>query len=679
MVVHVVRRLAVISAVLALTLLTPGLSAQSSQDRDAPLPENADYRDWSDEVPAHISVVDGSATLERDGKVEHAEENLVLLAGDRLRTGRGRLEVLFDDGSALHLDENSTVDLMSESLIRLREGRLRLQVARTSRAVEYRIDSAPASAIIRSAGEYRVSLADARSSDPELRVVAMRGSAEVVNDEGRTQVRAGTEVFAAMGRAPSLPYAVNSAAWDAFERWAQRELDARLGVESVRYLPAEVRYYGGSFDHYGSWGYEGDYGGYVWYPRVAVGWRPYSYGRWTFVGRFGWTWVGYDRWSWATHHYGRWGVSAGRWYWVPDRRWAPAWVAWGYAPGYVSWCPLGYNGRAVFGFNYYGGYRDHWSAWTIVPARVFAPNIVVVNHVVRHEAIAPTVRSQFAEARRAPVGPTVVSRAEPLRAPPGPRAVPRNTMQSGAPASLRDGTSGTAAGNSGSSSNSGGFGTANRSTPSRQAAPRDRAIPPTPEVERVNPSRVRPPVVNTPWNGGQDSTSRDPGTSDPRAVSRSRTDDRPADPGRSDSGSRVLRSREPEPPAPSRSTPSRSAAPRWGGSEPRSNDPPEVRSAPPSRSGPSRPSEPPAREPSRSYAEPRGGGSDRPSAPPARSGGGESRSAPPPSAAPPRGGGGESRSAPPSAAPSRGGGGGESRPAPSRGGGQAQPRGRGGV
>ena len=81
-----------------------------------------------------------------------------------------------------------------------------------------------------------------------------------------------------------------------------------------------------AFDRHGDWSYEAPYG-YVWYPRVAVGWRPYHYGKWSYHFQFGWFWVGIDRWSWPTHHYGRWGYSSGGWYWIPDRRWGPAWVA----------------------------------------------------------------------------------------------------------------------------------------------------------------------------------------------------------------------------------------------------------------------------------------------------------------------------------------------------------------
>ncbi len=40
--------------------------------------------------------------------------------------------------------------------------------------------------------------------------------------------------------------------------------------------------------------------------RVAVGWAPYRYGRWTWVDWYGWTWVSYDSWGWAPYHYGRW-------------------------------------------------------------------------------------------------------------------------------------------------------------------------------------------------------------------------------------------------------------------------------------------------------------------------------------------------------------------------------------
>ena len=101
---------------LAALVCAPALYAQSTQ----PEPEGV--------APAHVSYVDGAVTLEREGRSESAPLNMPLLSGDRLRTLEGRVEVLFADGSTLHLDARSTVDVQSDELVRLTEGRLRLNI-----------------------------------------------------------------------------------------------------------------------------------------------------------------------------------------------------------------------------------------------------------------------------------------------------------------------------------------------------------------------------------------------------------------------------------------------------------------------------------------------------------------------------------------------------------------------
>src|SRR5215203_3282408 len=69
--------------------------------------------------PAHISFVDGAAVLERDGQSDSNIQSMPLLAGDRVRTQGARVEVLFADGSALHLDANTVVDFQSDDVVRL--------------------------------------------------------------------------------------------------------------------------------------------------------------------------------------------------------------------------------------------------------------------------------------------------------------------------------------------------------------------------------------------------------------------------------------------------------------------------------------------------------------------------------------------------------------------------------
>ena len=113
------------------------------------------------EAPAHLSFVDGSVSLEREGQAQDATSGLPLLPGDQLRSTSGRLEILFPDGSALHLDEYSAIELLSETLLRMTEGRVLLIVAGAAdpeRAVRYQIDTPVASAVTDGPGEFRVAL-----------------------------------------------------------------------------------------------------------------------------------------------------------------------------------------------------------------------------------------------------------------------------------------------------------------------------------------------------------------------------------------------------------------------------------------------------------------------------------------------------------------------------------------
>ncbi len=336
---HLVRH--VVCGLAAWALLFGPLEAQQ-------LPVGAEaVSDWTaDDVPAHLAVVDGRVVLERDGQALPADVNAPLLEGDRLRTEDGRVDILFADGSALDLDVNTTVDLLSDALLRLRGGAVRLLIARLANDVNYRIDAAGSTVRVESAGDYLVTVSDTRRTSPEVDLSVYRGTATLENNFGRTMVRAGASAWASADAAPSAPRAFNASASDEFDGWVESQREAQISHASSQYLPADVRPYGGALDEAGTWAYEPAYGA-VWYPQVGPGWQPYSDGYFAFVGTFGWFWIGSTRWSWPTHHYGSWGVSSGRWFWMPDHRWAPARVAWSTTPDSVSWCPLGRDGRAV--------------------------------------------------------------------------------------------------------------------------------------------------------------------------------------------------------------------------------------------------------------------------------------------------------------------------------------------
>jgi hypothetical protein len=394
--------------------------------------------------PAHIAFVEGSAVLERDGEIDDSPTSMPLLAGDRFRTQGGRVEILFADGSSLHMDANTVVDFQSDEVVRLLDGRMRLSIAGPTRDVAYRVDAPSAWIQISEPGEYRVSLVGGER-ERQVELAVLRGRAELVNEDGRSALEAGERAFARAGAAPSAPYVYNSAAWDAFDRWSEGRRDQRLGA-SAQYLPEDVRPYAGTLDAHGSWRYEQVHG-YVWYPRVSVGWRPYYHGRWASLRPYGWTWIASDPWGWPTHHYGRWGFSAGAWFWIPGRHWGPAFVSWAYAPGYISWCPLGWNNRPLFSLvniNIFGGRRhyDPWRAWTIIPRHHFDRRFVNVHvNVVTGSRLDRRVWNSFSVARSAPEARFAMPRAAaPIRAA-GVRtgvAVPRGSAATGGGSFARD-------------------------------------------------------------------------------------------------------------------------------------------------------------------------------------------------------------------------------------------------
>ncbi len=305
--------------------LAVGTSAPLAQERYDPArigyPSAPVADDWAepfgDDLPVFVSVVDGYAELDRAGRASRDIENVPLLSGDRLRTTRGRVELLFDDGSTVVLDEHTAIVVLSATDVELYAGRLRARWRPRDSRDALTVQTSAGRMITRGAGDYRVTLAASRTGDAEIEVAVSDGLAELENSQGRTLVRAGTRALTVAAYAPSLPYRFDVPR-DDFERWADDVERDRYGYESARYLPTELRYYGGVFDRYGSWRHHTSYG-WVWYPRVSVGWRPYDGGRWSFIVGFGYSWVGGSRWSWPTHHYGRWDCVGTTWFWVPAR------------------------------------------------------------------------------------------------------------------------------------------------------------------------------------------------------------------------------------------------------------------------------------------------------------------------------------------------------------------------
>ena len=229
--------------------------------------------------------------------------------------------------------------------------------------------------VINQPGEYRVALLQ-RANGAEIELAVMRGAAELVNDGGRTPLRAGERAFARARRrrrmpTPSTPRpgmrSIAGRRRGATSAWASRRSICPTKCAPMR-RP--------SIDD-GSWRDEPSYG-HVWYPRVDADWRPYYHGRWASIRA-----VRLDVGRRATPGAGRRITTAAgdsrraRWFWIPG--------ALGAGVGVVGVCarlrelvPAWLGQPAGFAINvlYGGGRYDPWRAGRSVPRRHFGRGYV---------------------------------------------------------------------------------------------------------------------------------------------------------------------------------------------------------------------------------------------------------------------------------------------------------------
>lgn len=410
---------------------TQQLSAQQAQ-------EAAEQRPPAEAPPAYLLGVEGSAVLERDNTTGDAIPGMPLVIGDRLRSETGRLEVKWAERSDLLLARYTDLDILARGMVRVPRGRVTIKLLTApgqSAHDQLAIDAPGASVRFFAAGEYVVTVGG--SGAPEVELAVVRGSAQLSSDGGQIMLAEGERSLVKDGGEPLAAGAnTNTQLDEPIEQEMDEEdapYDPSPDVEAFQrssaggayggtsYLPTELYGYETVLNQNGTWMSDPSYG-YVWYPRVNSGWRPYYRGRWHHVPRYGWTWIGAERWAWPTHHYGRWGFHQARgFYWIPARTWGASWVSWAVAPNYVGWCPLGWDGRPVFAFQSFGatavvarGY-DPWRGWTVVNSNRFGRGYDVRRNRVDHRVIVrerPAFVSTWGPPRRAGLGGDLIVRGE---------------------------------------------------------------------------------------------------------------------------------------------------------------------------------------------------------------------------------------------------------------------------
>ncbi len=441
---------AVMVASLALLLQLPGTAKAQDEDQDQ------NYQDPSSRV-ARLNYSQGSVSFQPGGENDWvtAVPNRPLVTGDNLWADENSRAEVHIGSTAIRLGPKTGITLLEVSdratQIRLAQGSLFVRVRHVDDEDTYEVDTPNIAFTVLQPGEYRVDVdPDGNRTD----VTVWRGRGEA-NGGGFSYTVVGDQ-HASFTGTDHLDYDLGRAGdRDDFDDWAF-ERDAREDrADSANYVSREMTGYE-DLDDYGSWSYVAGYGT-CWRPvGVAVGWAPYRFGHWVWVGPWGWTWVEDEPWGFAPFHYGRWAFVSGGWFWVPGPVyvrpvWAPALVAWvGGAPGFrfsagvgVGWFPLGPGEVFVPGYRVSRGYVNNVNITnttvsvtkitnvyntTIVNRSTTINNITYVNQhvngavtVVSHDAfvnarpVAQNVmRVEPRELEAAPV--THMAAAEPVRA-----------------------------------------------------------------------------------------------------------------------------------------------------------------------------------------------------------------------------------------------------------------------
>ncbi len=300
---------------------------------------------------SYIRTMTGEARVASrlNGEVE-ARRNMPISVGDEMTvSGGGRVEIGLADGNDLFLGGSSQVSFESLSdqqgesdqfsAVRVHEGDVALAAMGSDENAIPRIDTEDATVYVAPGARVRVNTDPRRGTV----VIGRDGSAEVRTRAGTYTVRAGQYLMVRGDEEPERGSGAFSR--DRFDIWIADRLETmdEARVTAARYVNEDYASDVASLDEYGDWQYDSNYGGDVWAPRVDADWSPYSNGSWYYTNA-GLTWWPYDPWGWFPFHYGNWFFSAGwnRWCWAPASVYSPAWVYWGFSPGFVGWCPIGY-------------------------------------------------------------------------------------------------------------------------------------------------------------------------------------------------------------------------------------------------------------------------------------------------------------------------------------------------
>jgi hypothetical protein len=447
------------------------VKAQDEEGQDQPSPQGQD-QDQGQDPPgrvARLNFSQGSVSFRPAGEDDwvNAVPNRPLVTGDDLWTDENSRAEVHLGSTAIRLDAKTGITFLQlddhTTQIRLAQGSLFVRVRHVDDDDAYEIDTPNLAFALLQPGSYRIDV----SADGSQTVTTVWHGRGRVTGGGFSYTVVANQMATFTG-SDHLDYDLEQIPdRDDFDSWAFERDDREDQADSANYVSREMTGYE-DLDEYGNWSYVAGYGP-CWHPRaVAVGWAPYRFGHWVWVGPWGWTWVEDEPWGFAPFHYGRWAYVNSGWFWVPGPVavhpvWSPALVGFvGGGPGFhhaggvgVGWFPLAPGEVYVPGYHVSRGYMNNVNVTntnvsvtnvTNVYNTVIVNKSTTINHITyvnQHVNNGVTVvsRDAFVNARPVATNMERVDQRE-IAAAPVSRAViaePIRTsvMGAGRPASVR--------------------------------------------------------------------------------------------------------------------------------------------------------------------------------------------------------------------------------------------------
>ena len=320
---------------------------QGQQAPDSDINYNGNPQQDPPSRVARLSYIDGSVSFQPGGQGDWgaATRNRPVTIGDKIWSDNNSRAELQAGQASIHVSSMTALSFLNLDdqtiQMRLAEGTINFRVREMRQGDVYEVDTPNLAFTVTQAGAFRV---EVNENGDGTRVTAIRGEGQVVANGQNYTIHTGER--GEFNGTDNVSYFVASApAPDDFDRWSNDRDRRDDNSVSAKYVSRDVPGYS-DLDDNGSWNEEPDYGP-VWYPNtVDVGWAPYSYGSWNYVGPWGWTWVDYSPWGFAPYHYGRWAYIGSRWGWCPG----PYYARPIYGPAFVGFLGGGFSVGVGFGF-----------------------------------------------------------------------------------------------------------------------------------------------------------------------------------------------------------------------------------------------------------------------------------------------------------------------------------------